>query len=128
MTSKKTIEIQVVSLKELKELSYVARVKKILNIVKEQKILLLDGDLAPEEEAELIKDTMKQVDKKFPGIEIGVLRLGKQEEGLKARIRGILEKLILGHRSGITIIGPANLVKEIKQDPERATLLMELKR
>ncbi|MCD6589734.1 DUF2073 domain-containing protein [Candidatus Woesearchaeota archaeon] len=125
---KNTIEIQVLSMKELKGLSHVARVHKILNMVKEQRILLLDGNLEPSEEAELIKDTMKQVDRKFPGIEIGVLRIGEKDRTIGTRIREFFEKLLFGHKKGITIIGPANIVREIKQDPDKAILLMELKK
>lgn len=31
-------------------------------------------------------------------------------------------KSVLGHRDGITIIGPANVVKEIKRDPNKIYL------
>jgi len=33
--------------------------------------------------------------------------------------------LLLGNRSGLTIIGPANVVKEIKQDPDKIQLFTQ---
>ncbi len=125
---KKTIELQVLPIKELEILSHVARVQKILKLVRDGKIVLLDGRLDPVDEAELIKGTMKHVDKEFQGIELGVLTLGDKQKSLGGRVKSFLEKLILGYHRGITIIGPANIIQEIKQDPDKAILLMELKK
>jgi hypothetical protein len=38
------------------------------------------------------------------------------------RFRQVFINMILGDRRGLTIIGPANIVKEIKQDPEKIQL------
>jgi hypothetical protein len=35
----------------------------------------------------------------------------------------MMAKLLLGNREGVTIIGPASIVKEIKRDPNKVELL-----
>ncbi len=128
MRGKKTIKIKVISLNQFRGLSTVAKAQKIINFVKEDTILLLDGRLDPKEEAELIKSTMRYVDKSFPGIEIGVLYLDNEKKTFFEKIRDLLGAFLLGYKRGITIIGPANVVREIKKDPDKAILLMELRK
>ena len=68
---------------------------------------------------------MALINSKFKGVEIGII--GPQsirETELTKIIKANLINIILGKRRGLTIIGPANIVKEIKKDPNRLQLFM----
>jgi len=52
------VTIQIIPFSEIEGLSSVGRIRKLLNIAKENKIVLLQGKIKREEEAELIKATM----------------------------------------------------------------------
>lgn len=113
------LTIQFVPYSEIEELGSARRVKKLIDIVKENKIVLLQGRLKKEEEADLIQITMEEIGDKFKGIELAVIHpTDKHSKGFK-RIRNSFFGFILGDRQGLTIIGPANIVKEIKKDPNK---------
>ncbi len=99
-----------------------ARIKKLLELAKEEKIVLLEGRLRESEEAELIKKTMESITEKFTGIELAVIHPEGKDNTLYKKIQTILIKLLLGKRDGFTIIGPANIIKEIKKDPDKIQL------
>lgn len=107
---------------EIEGLSSVGRIRKLLNVAKENKIVLLQGRLKKEEEAELIRATMEEINKDFKGIELAVIDQNPEESG---GIRGALYSMLLGDRQGMTIIGPASVVKEIKKDPHKIELLTQ---
>ena len=101
------------------------RIKKLLDIVKKDRIVLLEGKLKKEEEAELIAETMKAINKSFKGIELATI----DTEGDNSNVfRSFLRNMLFGDRSGATIIGPASIVKEIKKDPNKIELLTQEKR
>jgi len=112
------IEIEFISSDVLKSRFLDERLKYILERVKEDKILVIEESMSPQEEAALIEETMKQVNKKFQGIEVSTLR-EKTEEGLREKIIRALG----GSTGGITIIGPSKLVKRIKKEPQQITML-----
>src|SRR3989338_7710617 len=114
--------LQFMPFDEIASLSSDKRVSKLLEIVKENKILLLEGRLRKEEEAELIKKTMETIDDDFKGIEIGVIYPKDKDKDFLNRIRENMINLLLGDRRGFTIMGPATIVKEIKQDPNKIQL------
>lgn len=120
------ITLQFVPYFEIAQLSSAKRVTKLLNIVKDNKILLLEGRLKKQEETELIKRTMELIDDKFKGIELGVIYPDKKDADFVFKLRKLLVNFILGDRHGMTIIGPATIVKEIKQDPDKIQLLTNL--
>jgi len=120
------LTIQFVPYTEIQGLNSVKRINKLLKIVKEEKIILLEGRLKSHEEAELISRTMEEIDNKFKGIEISVVNPENSEtKDVLQAIRQIFLNLVLGSRQGFTIIGPASIVKEIKQDPGRIQLLTQ---
>ena len=100
---------------EIEELGSARRVKKILDIVKENKIVLLEGKLKKEEETDLIAITMEEITAKFKGVELAVINPKKKDQAFFRKIRGGVVNLLLGDRQGFTIIGPATVVKEIKK-------------
>lgn len=116
------LTLQFIPYSEIEELSSLGRIKRLLNVVKENKIVVLEGRLTREEEAELIAATMEEIDDKFKGIELHVVYPGSGTDPLK-RLKANLANALLGDRQGLTIIGPASVVKEIRKDPRKIELL-----
>ncbi|QQG38579.1 MAG: DUF2073 domain-containing protein [Candidatus Woesearchaeota archaeon] len=116
------LTLQFIPYKEIQSLSSEKRISKILNIVKNDKIVLLQGRLFPEEETTLIERTMEQISRsKFKGVEICTV-MPNTNQTLIDKIRNSIASALLGNRDGVTIIGPASIVKEIKRDPDKILL------
>jgi len=112
------------------------KINYILNRVKSGSILILDGVMKPEEEMELIRETMRRVDDGFPGIEVCSLK--KEVKGLKF----LFEKISEGKerfwnwagrgptktdlKTGMTLIGPAKVIKKIKKNPDSFSVMAEV--
>ena len=118
------VTLQLVPYAEIESLTSVGRIRKLLNIAKENKIVLLQGRLKQEEEAELIKATMEEIDKAFKGIELAVINPGMAHNitGFQ-KLKNDVASVILGQRQGLTVIGPASVVSKIKKDPHKIELL-----
>jgi hypothetical protein len=120
------LTLQIVPYSEIANLSSLGRIRKLLNVAKENKIVLLQGRLTEEEEAELIKITMEEINKDFKGVELAVIEPYKEKGGNAfSAFRDNIASALLGNRQGLTIIGPANVVKEIKKDPRKIELLTQ---
>ena len=119
------LTLQFVPYTEIEYLSSVGRIRKLLNITKENRIVLLQGRLRKDEETELIKATMEEIDKDFKGIELSVIYPDKKETDLFRKIKRNFVSMLLGDRQGLTIIGPASVVREIKKDPDKIQLFTE---
>lgn len=117
------LTLQFIPYAEIENLGSARRVKKILDIVKQDKIVLLEGRLKKEEETDLIEITMEEINNKFKGIELTVVDPENKEEHLFRKMRKGFVNMLLGDRRGLTIIGPASIVKEIKKDPHKIELL-----
>ncbi len=114
------ISIEFLSAKALQDKPITVRLDYILNAVKKgDKILVLEEPLSPSEQTQLIEITMKQVDRNFPGIEVATL--GTASFDIKTHI----VKLLGGRTSGLTVVGPSKIVKQIKRDPNRLNLLAQ---
>ena len=104
------------------------RIKKILNIILGNNILILQGKLRYGEETRLIGDTMAMIGhvRDFNGIELAVIAgAGRDNEGFWTRFRkGLANAIGGGDLSAITIIGPATIVAEIKRNPQKIELLL----
>lgn len=111
------VQIEFVSSKTLKQLSSERKISMVLDSVKSNVILVLEEPLSLDEERMLIRETMKVISKKFPGIEIS--SLSPQEDDLRSQFI----RLIGGRTSGLTVVGPAHLVKEMKKDPNKLRVL-----
>ena len=122
----KGLGLQVIPFSEVKDLTITERVKKILNLVLENKIVILHGRLRPEEEARLIEDTMVLVDhvKNFKGIELAVIEPNLKGESMFLKMRYGLAKRLVGDNSSLTVIGPATVIKDIKRDPRKLEVLL----
>ncbi len=107
---------------EVEALSSVKRVNKLLKIVKEDKIVIMEGRLKKQEEADLIEITMEEISPKFKGIELSVIYPDKDKQDALQRIKGAFADVLLGDRQGLTIIGPASIVKKIESNPDQIEL------
>lgn len=118
--------IQFLPYQEIRGLDSDERVKKILNIILGNNILIVQGKLKPLEETRLIGDTMAMIGHvpNFKGIELAVIEESQNRsilDGFKRRIISFLEG---GNLAAITIIGPASIVREIKKDPKKIELFL----
>ena len=118
------LTLQIVPHSEINSLSSIGRIRYLLNLAKEDKIVLLEGRLEKSEEAELIKATMEEINEDFKGIELSVINPIKKNDPFFMKIRGNIFNAMFGNRLGLTIIGPATVVKEIRKDPTKIQLLM----
>ena len=108
---------------EIEYLSSARRIHKLLDLVKENKIVLLEGRLKKEEEADLIEITMENIDERFKGIELAVINPeNKDEKNPLRNIKSSFMNFVLGDRQGLTVLGPATIVSEIKNNPDKIQL------
>ena len=119
------LTLQFVPYTEIEGLSSLTKIHKLLKMAKEDKIVVLQGRLKKDEEAELIRVTMEEIDEDFKGIELSVIYPENQNQTTVNKLKFNLANMLLGERTGLTIIGPANIVKEIKQDPSKIQLFTE---
>ena len=120
----KTLTIQFVPYHEILPLTPDERLNKLLDIVKKNKIVVMQGRLKPAEEAGLIQKTMEQVGREFRGIELCTVYPEPKNQNLPNQVRTMLLKMLTGAKDGITIIGPATVVKQIKRNPDKIELLL----
>jgi hypothetical protein len=120
------LSLQLIPHSEIEKMGSSERIKKILSLVVENKIVMIQGRLKSDEEARLIEDTMVMVDhvKNFKGIELAVIEPDNGERGLWQKLKAGLAKKLTGDSSSLTIVGPSSIVKEIKRDPKKIELLL----
>ena len=103
------ISFNLVSRQKLDELTTSEKLQFILKEVKKGKILVLEHGLTPIEQANLIENTMKEIEEDtFIGVEM---------EGLGEDRPSFFQKLFgYSRKPRVTLIGPANLLKTIRKD------------
>lgn len=106
-----------------------ARIKKIIGLVLDNKIIILQGKLKPDEESKLIETTMTLIGniKGFQGVEISTISSDSEHRTLFDKVRYNIARILVGEQDAITLIGPASAVKEIKKDPKKMELMLERK-
>jgi hypothetical protein len=127
MRSMKNVTIQFIPHSELAYLTSYKRVKKLLEVVGEEKIVFFQGKLSPEEEADLIEETMKRVgkSKRFKGIELTTFSPKAIKLPFFTKLREGIAGMLVGSREDMTVIGPATIIREIKKDPTKIQLLLK---
>jgi len=122
----KGLSLHVMPFSEVQDLTIAQRVKKILNLVLGNKIVILHGRLRAEEEARLIEDTMALVDhvKNFKGIELAVIEPNLRDKNMMFKVKHNIAKRLVGDNTALTVIGPATVVKEIKRDPKKLEVML----
>lgn len=131
MTQKKTstrikgLTLHFMPYSEIANLETVERIKKLLKIILNHKVVILQGRLTSEEETRLIEDTMIMIGniKGFKGVELAVIEQGNDLTAMQ-KIRFGIAKVITGQQNALTIIGPATIVKEMKRDPKKLEVMM----
>ncbi len=111
---------------EIAKLNSLERIKKLLKLVLNQKVVILQGVLKPEEETRLIEDTMIMIGniKGFKGVELAVISQDPEETSVFQKMKSKLASALVGHQGALTIIGPASIVKEMKKDPKKLEVMM----
>jgi hypothetical protein len=120
-----SLTLQFIPFSEVGSLSSDKKIQKLLKVVQEEKIILLEGKLKSSEKSELIRKTMEEISDKFKGIEIEELDIENKDSAIFQKIKNMFINFLLGSRRGLTIIGPASIIKEIKKDPDKIQLFTE---
>lgn len=124
----KDLTIHFMPYSEIAKEDSLGRIKKIVGLVLENKIIILQGRLKPEEESKLIETTMTLIGniKGFQGVEISTLS-GDADQNVFDKVRHNIARILVGEQDAITLIGPASFVKEIKRDPKKIELMLKRK-
>ncbi|MCD6502960.1 MAG: DUF2073 domain-containing protein [Euryarchaeota archaeon] len=102
------IILQIISKELLKSLGN-NKLDYIIDRILEGKVLLLEECLSPEEQLLLIRKAMEKVDvEKFKGIEMAFY----PEEPKKS---GFLAKILKRKSSRVMLVGPSNLISEVRR-------------
>ncbi len=119
------VTFQFVPFDSIAKLNSRKRVNKLLRIVKNNKIVILEGRLTPEEEAHLIERTMAEISHpRFSGIELGRIEYSQKYKGWDA-VKHKLASMLVGERRGLTVIGPATIIDKIVNNPSQFQLFMK---
>ena len=123
----KDLTIHFMPYSEIANEDAIGRIKKIMGLVLDQKIIILQGRLLPDEEARLIENSMTLIGniKDFQGIEIAAISGENENQGLFNKVRHNIAKILIGEQDAITIIGPASVVKDITRDPKKIELMLQ---
>jgi hypothetical protein len=127
--TKEGLTIQFLPHTEIEKFSSTERIKKLLEIILKNKVIIIQGRLKPEEETRLIEDTLILVGKikGFKGIELAVISPNQNERTMLNKIKYGLANALVGQMDAITIIGPASVIKEMKKDPKKLEIMMNQK-
>ncbi len=98
--------------------------RNFLRDLQENTILLIDAKISPEEEAYIIEETMRKVSDRFSGVEMSSIELGEKTANVLGMVKNVLIERIIGKKRGMTIIGPARVVRKIRKNPEELLLYM----
>jgi len=134
------LKMDFISSNVLNEKNEKNRIKYVLDVVKDGTILVTDGVMTPNEELNLIRETMRRVDSGFPGIEVcslkretvGYQKVLEQLSEQRHRIGKILSTIRgrnppkMNLKYGMTLIGPSRLIKEIKKNPDSFSVFAEV--
>jgi hypothetical protein len=120
------LTLQFMPYTEIARLDSVERIKRLLKIILDNKVVILQGRLSSEEETRLIEDTMIMIGniKGFKGVELAVISSDNEDLGFMSKMKFGLAKALTGQQNALTIIGPASIVKEMKKDPKKLEVMM----
>lgn len=124
---KESLTIHFMPYSEISNEDTIGRIKKIMGLLLDNKIIILQGRLKPEQEVRLIENSMTLIGniKGFQGIEIATLSGENGNQSIFERIRKNIAKILIGEQDKITIIGPATIVKEMTKDPSKIELMLQ---
>ncbi len=121
------ITIHFMPYSEIMNKNSIERIKLVMRLVLDNKLIVLQGKLKSEEETRLIENSMTLIGtiKGFQGIEIATISNTSESSGLFDKIRYNIAKILIGEQDSMTIIGPASVVKEMKKDPSKIEILLK---
>jgi len=120
------LTLQFMPFSEIAKLNSLDRIKKLLKIILNNKVVVLQGRLKADEETRLIEDTMIMVGNisGFKGVELAVISQDAGEIGKFQKLKFGLAKALTGAHNSLTIIGPATIIKEMKKDPKKLEMMI----
>ncbi|MBT3398188.1 DUF2073 domain-containing protein [archaeon] len=123
----KDLTIHFMPFSEIANEDTIGRIKKIMGLVLEGKVIILQGCLKSDEEARLIENSMTLIGniEGFQGIELATVSGENDSVGVFNKIRHNLARILVGEQDAITIIGPASVVKDVKRDPKKMELMLQ---
>ncbi len=106
-------DIHLISAEKIESMGATEKIRFILDEVVQNKILILERGLTPQEETALIEQTMREIDQEsFIGIEL-------QSYGMDHG-KNMLQRVVMGGpRPRMAVIGPANLLRLVSKDNEK---------
>ena len=121
------LTIEFMAYSEIRDLNSSERIKKILKVILDNRIIVLQGRLKSEEETRLIEDTMAMIGhiKNFKGIELAVISSNNGKSNIVRKFSQGIANMLVGDTAAMTIIGPASIVKDIKRNPKKIELLFK---
>jgi hypothetical protein len=115
------IKVEVMAKSALEGMSRTEIVDYVIEKAKDGAVIVFEGQLNPDLLTEIIQRTMEEVDvEEFTGIDIYVVP--PKAKAQRSR-RSLVDKL-LGRRSeeGVTVISPADVLKDLKKGEDFITL------
>ena len=121
------LTIQFLPYSEIESLKSGDRIKKILDIILDGKLVVIQGRLKSEEEARLIEDTMALVGriKGFKGVELAVISPDVKKRDVLSNLKHGIANALVGNTDSLTVIGPASIIKEMKKDPRKLEIIQK---
>lgn len=122
----RNLTLSFITYSEIERLDSQKRIKRLIDIILKDRIIILQGRLNAIEEAGLIQATMALVGRVagFKGVELAVITTST-DQAFFEKIRLVIARALIGQRDALTIIGPASIVKEIKRDPSKIELMLK---
>lgn len=115
------IPIEFVGQSRLQDKDFDEKLDLILNEVTEEKILILEESLSPEEERRLIEGAMEEVSEDFPGIEFSTLE--GHEDIFDRVINNFYQVMGRERKRGLTIVGNSEVMSEVEKQEDSLSLL-----
>lgn len=108
-----SIQIDFVGRARLNDMKTMEKIRLIIDSVKENKVVVLEDGLTPDEEGRLVEMTMQQIgpEQDFSGLEI-------ERYDRAQKSGGLLSRMIPSNKeqSKLTIIGPANKLQTVENE------------
>ncbi|MFO7872332.1 MAG: DUF2073 domain-containing protein [Candidatus Undinarchaeales archaeon] len=115
----KNFEMEFITMNSIEGDTVDEKIDEILDKVKDGKIIIINEALKTDEEAHLVTATMEGIREDFSGVEF--CSLESKKNPLYSKFANLVERFtkVKLSRPGITFIGPAEIIREIKRgDPE----------
>lgn len=121
------IHVEFIQSTQLDSMAQTEKVTTIIEKVKDEKIIVLESGLDPEEQSKLVEMTMNSIDPSndFTGISIETPKKKKKTE--KSRFRKMVSKATgSDSNNSITVIGPSNRIETLKKDEDQLSTLFNV--